>query len=329
MKEPFPVRRDSGSAGGKEPTPRKDTHEARRPGTTAPDETCPVVIHYYMRMRPRCVYPLTVEVTRSGRQPGRSAAGLPALVRPSIPGALVVPAEQKLDASIPGSQVVFHVTPLARQRLHGARIDVQPQGRPVQEIPLRTKVTSQVLTMLLLALTVLAPWGLVEMARNPLRGDVYDLLPRREESGTRAANIPTLRRGDPDEVLRDRFRAWVRTNLSALPRATAWIASDAYGQNFHKDRQRIDGDEEGSRVVVYNDLAAWISWVYAWTLALCADGLVFYAGLVLLGLALASWVLHRAARTNKRQALVFAAPLADAGAETLPLDGSEESRTID
>jgi hypothetical protein len=187
-------------------------------------------------------------------------------------------------------------------------------SRPVQRIPLRINVRTQLPTLILLALTFLVPWGLTELARNPLQGDVYD----------KQAGVVHLRPGQPDEVLRDRMRAAVHSNLPAIPYATNWIGSNAHGGKFPDDRVA----DEGARRVIYNDFTSWLSWVYKWMLALCADGLAAYAGLVLLIVTVASWVLHRAARSYQSQSLLFAAPRVDAGAETLPLGGEEPAHTL-
>jgi hypothetical protein len=360
-------------------------------------------------MRLQRVFPLRVEVKRSDSQPGSGAGSLPAIVRPVIPGAQVVPAEEKIDASIPGSQVVFQVTPLARRRLPNARVEVHQKHRQVQQIPLDIKVTTQRLAWILLALAVLVPWGMSYLAQNPLQGEVYDLSPpivgkdqvappapkggaprpkevvrldERQAPGDlvqrgeliqpelipapqtandlpvdpRADAVATLlvlvqpgvpkggpkgggmpkggpmpgemppggfqggpppdaaapatpraRPGSPDEVLRDRLRTWVHANLPENSAITQWIASDAYGQGFHRDRQHPEGTEEGQREVVYNDLASWLSWVYRWVLSLSEGGLYLYVGLVLLALAAVALVVHRTAWTYERRVLIFAA----------------------
>jgi hypothetical protein len=370
MKDPTPVRHDPGAA------KRKDTHEVRRGAATA-EQPCPVVVRYHCRMRLQRVFPLIVEVKRGDRQPESGAGSLPAIVRPVIPGALVVPAEEKIDASVPGSQVVFHVTPLARRRLPEARVEVHQKHRQVQPIPLNIKVTTQRLACLLLALAVLVPWGLSELARHPLQGDVYDFpspavgkeqrappapkggVPRPKEvvgleerpapenivagllvlvqpgmpkggpmgggmpqggfpggppPDASASTTPRARAGSPDEVLRDRLRAWVHANFPQNSSVTDWIASTAYGQEFHQDQQRPGGAEEGRREVVYNDFASWLSWLYRWILSLTEGGIHLYVGLVLLALAVVAWVVHRTAWSYERRVLVFAAS-GDAGAE--------------
>ena len=128
------------------------------------------------------------------------------------------------------------------------------------------------------------------------------------------ASVPEARPGSPDEVLRDRFRTWTRTTLPDMGSFSKLIASDAYGREFYRDRQRPEGDEEGGREVVYNDLAAWISLLYRWTITLTEDGLAIYVGLVLLALSFIAWLVHRAARAYQRESLVFAS--ASSGAES-------------
>jgi hypothetical protein len=419
MKEPAPVRLD------KSPAKDRDPREAQRPIAQA-GESRPVLVRYFGRMRIQRVYPLAVEMAQAdGRKEGE-AGSLPTVLRPIIPGALVVPAEEQMDASAQGNRVVFHVTPLARRRLTDARIEVRQTGRPVQEIALDMRVTSQRLAWLLLALAVLIPWGLIQIARAPLSGDVYDLLPARPKQevappapkakedavgaagflndgllprhatnldpepipaprlaldvSTRAAallvvlqpgqlkdgpkdggmpkggpmggmpkggmpkggpmggmpmgggmpgggppaqgtggSVPEARPGSPDEVLRDRFRTWAHTSLPDMGRISKLIANDAFGRDFHLDRQRPEGVEEGRREVVYNDLASWISVLYRWTITLTEDGLALYVGLVLVALSFIAWLVHRATRAYQRESLVFAGPRADAGSETLPL----------
>jgi hypothetical protein len=116
-------------------------------------------VRYYDRMKVQRVYPLTVEVTAGSNRPGAGLALDPVVVRPIIPGAQVVPAEQRLDVSRPGEQAAFHVTPLARGRYPNPRVEILQHGRPVQAIPLRVKGVTQRLTWVLLALTVLATWA--------------------------------------------------------------------------------------------------------------------------------------------------------------------------
>src|SRR5262249_9035769 len=130
------------------PGARKDTMPAGRMPAVAPrpgTHRTNLTVRFYSRMRRQVVYPLVVEGPRASRgQPALPPAGELVTVRPQVPGAVVVPAEQKLDVSVPGRQAVFQVTPLATGRLVGARVEVTVPGtRPAQEIPLRMKSVTQ------------------------------------------------------------------------------------------------------------------------------------------------------------------------------------------
>src|SRR5262249_44034071 len=78
-------------------------------------------VRHYAVLKRRRVYPLVVEVPR-GDEGGEG--GRVVVVRPVVPGALVVPAEQRLDVGTPGNQVTFDVTALARGRLPRAHVEV-------------------------------------------------------------------------------------------------------------------------------------------------------------------------------------------------------------
>jgi hypothetical protein len=71
-------------------------------------------VRYHKTVKPNRVNALVVGVPRA-RKKGEEAAsgGMMVVVRPVIPGALVTPAEQRLELE-PGNQAIFHVTALAR-----------------------------------------------------------------------------------------------------------------------------------------------------------------------------------------------------------------------
>src|SRR5262249_27724795 len=131
------------------------------------------------------VYPLVVEVPRPWGKAAPTTSVDPVIVRPVIPGALVAPAEQRLDASKPGSQVTFQVTPLARGKLPGARLELQQPGHAVQTLPLGMKAVTRRMTWVLLALTFLLPLGLLWVHYNPIKGNVP-----REMKGALDPNAP-------------------------------------------------------------------------------------------------------------------------------------------
>ncbi len=137
MKEPTAARVNKTAA------PREAAAPARRAVETT---ELRVVARYYRRMKPQRVYDLVVELQGAG-----TSAASPVFVNPVIPGALVTPAEQTLDPMVAGSKATFHVTPLARGTLRGARLDV------FQEIRLGIRCVTQRLTWVLAALTVLVP----------------------------------------------------------------------------------------------------------------------------------------------------------------------------
>jgi hypothetical protein len=143
MKPPVPAK-------GKAPAPRKEPQTRREPAGGGASAELKVV--YPRRMNPQRVYALTVTATRAVK-----GSAEPVVLRPVIPGALVTPAEQKLDVARPGDKVTFAVTPLARGRLPGPRIEVLQDGKPPQNIPLSMKGSTQRLTRLLLLLAILVP----------------------------------------------------------------------------------------------------------------------------------------------------------------------------
>jgi hypothetical protein len=160
MKQPVPSR---GHAPGTRP-------DAPHRGHALPAPRVDLRVRYYYRMKPQRVYPLVVEVPRG------SAASAPVrdpvVVRPRIPGAHVVPAEQALDVNRAGTQVTFYVTPLARGRLPGPCVELLQHGRPAGAIGLRMKAVTQRRTWFLLLLAVLIPALLYYYTHHPLRAVV-------------------------------------------------------------------------------------------------------------------------------------------------------------
>src|SRR5712692_8180564 len=97
------------------PAPRREVPGGRRETAPPKGTRTDLKVRYYYRMKPQRVYPLSVEVPRgSDGRPLPAGSGEAVVVRPVIPGAVVVPAEQRLDVARPGSQVTFSVTPLAK-----------------------------------------------------------------------------------------------------------------------------------------------------------------------------------------------------------------------
>jgi len=116
----------------------------------------PLVVRYPRRMRPQKAY--AVQVSWRSKEKARAGTG-PYTVRLVMGGAQVVPSEQTMDPTKPGTKATFYVTSLARKGwLKGERLEVLADGEKVQEIGLPAKVTSQRKTWMLLLLTFLVPW---------------------------------------------------------------------------------------------------------------------------------------------------------------------------
>jgi hypothetical protein len=396
-----------------------------------------LVVRYYSRMRLNRVYPLSVEV--AAPQGGAGDASIPVTVRPLVPGAIVVPPEQKLDPGQPGARAGFYVTALAKGSLRGALVEIFQPGQVVQTIPLRMKGTTQLMTLILALLTILIPVGLGLLVWYPMKGDVLlrwigkpderpnaqqppndqrpgnagapqgqeqgknvDADPNKDrelapvpkavnddEARARAEAATALlvlfqpdevqgdnrggggqggfrggmrggmqggmrggmqggmrggmqggmpapgqprtkaeddedvetvgRPGEPDEVLRDRLRTWIRSRLPEKPPEICNVlATESCGRKFYKDSNAEEGD-----------FAGWVGWSYKWVRALTADGWWLYVGLVFAGLTFCSWLMHGGARGSRRQVVMLGSRPADNATETLPLTMRDEPPTLE
>src|SRR2546428_3012168 len=137
---------------GKMPPPRSVPPRESRPENTLP----PLQIRYYRRMSRQRVYNVTVGWPKSRPKP--PAGTPPVSVRLLMAGAQVVPSEHVLDPNKADAQATFYVTPLARGWLRSEKLEVIVQGRKVQETRLASKVCSQRMTAVLLLLTLIVPW---------------------------------------------------------------------------------------------------------------------------------------------------------------------------
>ncbi|HXG10665.1 MAG TPA: hypothetical protein VNK04_12985 [Gemmataceae bacterium] len=235
-------------------------------------------VRYYCCMKPQRVYPLTVEV-QAGRSGPSAGPSTPILVRPVIPGALVTPAEQRLDATQPGARATFQITPLARRRLPEARVEVLQHGQVADRIGLRMKSVTQFRTWVLAALTLLVPWFLLMITTDrywKLRGSL--------------PHLPPEVVADPGEVLKHRINTWIDDFVPRIPY---------------------------SREYVTEPVAHWLGIGYSWACHLAPDHLYFWVGAVLLGLTIVSWIGNRRQRASRRKLLQLGPPV-EAG-ETLAL----------
>jgi hypothetical protein len=175
MKEPVQAKGRS----EREPLPRNPA--------TARSREAALAVHFYRRMKLQRVHKLVVQ------QAASPLASMPFIVRPIIPGALVTPVECPLDTSNPKARATFHVTPLARGRLSGARLEVLNLGQVVHEVPLRMKSVTQRATWVLAALTILVPALMLYFTRyHPLKGEVMKEV-RRADLGL--PEEPEVKRG--------------------------------------------------------------------------------------------------------------------------------------
>lgn len=127
---------------------------AGRPARTSANTLSPLRITYYRRMHRQRVYPVTIGWNSKDRAP---AGAKPVKLRLLMAGAQIVPTEQTLDPAKTDGVANFYVTPLARGNLYGERLEVLIDDRKVQEVPLSCKVTSQRMTLFLLALAFIIP----------------------------------------------------------------------------------------------------------------------------------------------------------------------------
>jgi hypothetical protein len=121
----------------------------------------PLLVQFYSALRLERLHPLVVKIPKNAR----GSASSPVVVRPVIAGALVFPAEEKLDPADAGATATFQVTPLVQGPLAPARLEVLHQGRLVGTMRLRLRTRTQQLTFLLAILAVLIT-GLCVFALN-------------------------------------------------------------------------------------------------------------------------------------------------------------------
>jgi hypothetical protein len=267
-------------------------------------------------MKPRRVYPLSVELPRGVADKG-SASVASLVVKPVIAGAVVTPAEQMLDLTPSGGSVTFGVAPLAKGRLPDARVDVLQQGRLVERVRMSMRGRTQFATWVLLLLTLIMPWIVLNYTSiAPLSGDVPRMVPKVEgapnaddgpkpppppqrpggppgqgEAPPAAPEQPQgsqIKRmvGDSGEVLQFKISHTVRANSPKIP----WVIED-------KPDVLSKNPEDGL------EWAAWgLGEAYQF-LCVGANNLhpAFWCGTALLVLTLLSLLFHRTVRATIRK----------------------------
>jgi hypothetical protein len=208
----------------------------------------------------------------------------PVVVRPVIPGAVVTPAEQTLDASGPAREAVFYVTPLALGKIPDARVAVIPSQGSRQEIPLPMKSLRQRLTLWLLLLTFLVPAFLFYTCKyEKLEDLIPEKVPRSQARqppprGNQAAPRMQTRMvwGQPGQVL----EFWIneKLGLPKIPYVTENVAS-GLGQAYQF-------------LCIYSD----------------SEPLAFQVGLAFLVLTGISWIAHMRSRARRRSKPMHLSP---------------------
>lgn len=251
----------------------------------------PLQFRYHTVMKPQRVYALLVQVPKSRKGGDGEDAGV-VVVRPVVPGAQVVPAEQRLDASAAGNQVTFYVTPLARGTLPRARAEVHAPGQPPQDVRLPMSARTQRLAWSLLVLAFVVPWFMTKITKGDWR-----------PTGASAKGST-----EASAVLGDRVRSALKQDLfqAEIP----VLNTPAEGLPFGLDKFTIaeglgDAAETGYlglEVAVVENRAAPV------------------AGVALLLLAFLSWMTHRPRQTKTKKSLrLGGAELADEPATLQPL----------
>jgi hypothetical protein len=197
-----PAMPDSPHVKGKVVIPIKKTAE---PAAPRGEGYLPALaVQYYKRLKRQRLYPLVVRWSRADHvhvpPTGESST---VVVRPVIPGALIVPTELPLSAAQPDATATFQVTPLARGHLNGARVDVLYQGKQVGTVPLPMNVVRISLSGALLALAFLIPLFLMlTTGNNKLTSATMKKRKATEQElkSFEGVNAPTLVKGNPNFV---------------------------------------------------------------------------------------------------------------------------------
>jgi hypothetical protein len=261
---------------------------------------------FYTAMKPQRVYPLRVELPRGVAAKGSGSAA-PLVVRPTIPGALVVPPEQTLDLNPAGESVTFHVTPLAKGRLKDAKVDVTHSGRLVERVGMRMIGKTQRLTWILLLLTLIIPAVMLYYTSiAPLEGEVPRLAPgdaalqrRTQPPGANGGERAAERQGDE-------AKAAVAEPVAKMKVGTKGeVLQYRISKSIRPNSPQIRWVNEGTTPYVVTDhptdALEWVAWTSGYLYeGLCAGRDLFYpsflCAVALFSLTLFSLISHRATR---------------------------------
>jgi hypothetical protein len=169
------------------PSPRKEPANRLDAGK-GQGKPLPLRFSFYSVMRPQRVFPLTVHVRDGAAAVLANANSL--TIKPSIPGALVEPREQILDATKPQNSVTFQVAPMAKGKLPNANVKVFQHNHLLQDISLGMKSKTHRLTWVLALLTLALPPLVNYVTRDhPLKGTIPRQVKSRGDAPL-AANQP-------------------------------------------------------------------------------------------------------------------------------------------
>ena len=242
----------------------------------------PLQFRYYTIMKPQRVYALVVEVPK--RKGGEVRGGGPVVVRPIVPGAVVVPAEQRFDTSEAGNQITFHVTPLARGRLPHARVEVFTPGQPPQEILLPMSARTQRLSWFLLLLAIVVPWFMLKITTGDWKP------PTTHVKG---------RLVDPAVTLRGQVWTSLHSDVVPIP-----LFNKPAGRDLTKDELE---EKQCDNFTLAGSIADFIGVGYkGLEEGVRANRWALAAGVILALLAFVSWSFHRARRVRVRKRLELA-----------------------
>jgi hypothetical protein len=306
--------------GREKPPLQRAAPPARLDSGSSHQKSLPLRFRYYFVMRLQKVFPLTVEAPDRTTPEALAVGAL--TVRPIIPGALVVPAEQTLDLTKPNSKADFQVTPLARGRLRGASVRVSQQGKPLGEVHLGMKGASQRLTWFLAVMTLLFPWWLVHVTQtNPLQGTIPTPVPvaANEQVAEKAvqpdgvpAPAPPGGQGIPErpplpgnseKIVAMKVRPGEYLDYSI--KKTVWEHAPSVPYVIERPKTTVKGETP--------DAVSWTTKCLGEGYDYLCDNaanfhLGFYSAVCLLGLTVISWLTHKNMRRKLRRSVVLLAP---------------------